>query len=335
MDALGRDRLELHDAPVPVPAGGEVLVEVAAVSLNYRDMLAIEGGMGLALDFPFTPGSDLAGRVIACGPGASRFAVGERVISTFTPGWIEGDPQGDARAFVHPTLGGHHAGVLADYVALPESWFVTAPSTVSDAQASTLPCVGLTAWTALVEHGRLHAGQIVLVEGTGGVAIAGLQIAKAHGAEVIVVSGSAEKRGRARELGADHVIERAEREWCEEVLRLTGDRGVDHVLEIAGGANLGRALQVLTPGGHIALIGLIEGFEVSSPSPPILLKQARIEGVAVGHRRSLEDYVRAIEVTGIAPVVDSVYGMADLPAALDHLRRGAFGKVVIEVRAPA
>ncbi len=230
MDALGRKRLELRQVAVPAPGPGEVLVKVAAVSLNYRDRLVIEGNMPLPLTFPFTPGSDLAGTIVAQGRHAARFREGDRVISTFAPGWIDGAPLGDARTPPYRTLGGTHPGVLADYVAFPEDWLVHAPETLSDSEASTLPCAGLTAWFALVEKGKLHAGESVLVEGTGGVALFGLQIARAHGAQTFVISGSAEKLERAKALGADHGIDRTAQDWVEALLRITGDHGADHIL---------------------------------------------------------------------------------------------------------
>ena len=181
MDGIGRDTLELREAPIPTAGPGEVLVKVAAASLNYRDKLVIEGGMPLPLTFPFTPGSDLAGTVVALGQGTARFDEGDSVISSFAPGWIEGSPLGDARTPPYRTLGGTHPGVLAEYVAFPEDWVVRAPATISDAEATTLPCAGLTAWFGLVDKGKLHAGETVLIEGTGGVALFGLQIARRMG----------------------------------------------------------------------------------------------------------------------------------------------------------
>ena len=257
--------------------------------------------------FPFTPGSDLAGEVVALGEGATRFRVGERVISTFTPGWIDGKRRGDARTPSYRTLGGYHPGVLADYVAFPEDWFVRAPASLSDTQASTLPCAGLTAWFALVERGRLRAGDIVLVEGTGGVALFGLQIAKAHGAEVIV-SGSADKLARVAALGADHI------------------------LEIVGGAHLGKAVHAAAVGGRIYQIGALEGFEASTSVMPLMLKDVSIQGIGTGHRRALEDLVLAVDRVGLKPVIDTRYALSDLHAALDHLDRGAFGKLVIDLQ---
>ena len=331
MDGIGRDRLALKEAAVPEPAAGEVLVKVAAVSLNYRDKLVIDGGMGLPLAFPFTPGSDLAGTVQAVGSGVTRFAPGGRVISTFAPGWIDGAPLGNGRVPPYKTLGGVHPGVLAQYVAFPEDWFAHSPATLDDAEASTLPCAGLTAWFALIEKGKLQPGEIVLVEGTGGVALFGLQIAKAHGARAIVVSGSAGKLERARALGADHGIDRSVEDWIEAVYRLTDDHGADHILELVGGPHLGKAVQAAAIDGRIHQIGVLEGFEVSAAAGPLMLKNLTVQGIGVGHRRALEDLVAAVDRTGIKPVIDRRYPLADLPAALDHLDRGAFGKIVVEL----
>lgn len=331
MDGIGRNRLALREAPVPVPHAGEVLVKVSAMSLNYRDKLVIEGSMGLPLDFPFTPGSDLAGIVAAVGDGVTRFAEGDRVISTFAPDWVDGAPSGNARVPPYKTLGGVYPGVLAQYVAFPEDWFVRAPASLDEAEASTLPCAGLTAWFALVEKGHLHAGEIVLVEGTGGVALFGLQIARAYGANVIVVSGSAEKLERAKTLGADHGIDRTAEDWVETVYRLTGDHGADHILELVGGAHLGKAVQAAAIGGRIYQIGVLEGFDMSAPAGPLMLKNLTVQGIGVGHRRALEDLVAAVDRTGLKPVIDRRYPLADLPAALDHLDRGAFGKIVVEI----
>lgn len=331
MEGIGRDRLALKAGAIPEPAAGEVLVKVAAVSLNYRDKLVIDGGMGLPLTFPFTPGSDLAGTVHAIGSGVTRFVAGDRVISTFAPGWIDGAPLGDGRVPPYKTLGGIYPGVLAQYVAFPEDWFTRSPVTLDDAEASTLPCAGLTAWFALIEKGKLKPGEIVLVEGTGGVALFGLQIAKAYGAQTIVVSGSAGKLERAKALGADHGIDRSAEDWVEAAYRLTGDYGADHILELVGGPHLGKAAQAAAISGRIHQIGVLEGFEVTAPAGPLMLKNLTVQGIGVGHRRALEDLVAAVDRTSMKPVIDRRYPLADLPAALDHLDRGAFGKIVLEL----
>ncbi len=330
MNALGRENLRLTEVSVPEPAPGGLLVRVGAVALNFRDGDMIGKGLGGVLPWPFTPASDMAGTVAAVGEGVTRFRVGDRVISTFSPRWIEGKPPGSGRKPFYEPLGGCHQGVLSEYLAAPEGWFTAAPSSLDDASASTLPVAGLTAWFALIERGHLRAGESVLIQGTGGVALFGAQIAKAHGAEVIVTSGSDEKLERVKSLGlADHIIKRRAEDWVEAVYRLTSDRGADHVLEIVGGSHLARSIQAVASGGRISMIGVLEGNEVSGPVGPLLLKNPVIQGIAVGHRRAQEDLVRAVDRVGLKPVIDGRYRFADLPAALDHLDRGAFGKIVL------
>lgn len=329
--AIGRDNLAMATAPVAEPGPGEILVKVAAVSLNYRDKLLIETGMGVPLAFPFVPGSDMAGVVSSVGAGAGRFKPGDRVISTFSPGWIDGLNAGDARRPPYRSLGGFHPGVLSEYLALPEDWLLGAPASLDDAEASTLPCAGLTAWFALVELGDVRPGQTVLLHGTGGVALFGLQIAKARGASVLVVSGSEEKIARAKRLGAAHGIDRKSDNWVEAVYRLTGDRGADHILETVGGAQLGRSIEAAAMGGRISVIGVLDGFEISGPVGPLMLKGLTLQGIGVGHRRALEDFVRAVDRLKFRPTIDARYKFSELPEALDHLDRGPFGKIVIEL----
>ena len=330
MDAIGRNSLSLVTTPIPNPKTGEILVKVSAASLNYRDKLVIETGMGLPLTFPFIPASDMAGVVEAAGAGVTRFKPGDRVISTFEPNWIDGLNAGTARKQPHKTLGGVYPGVLSEYVCFPEDWLAAAPASLDDDEASTLPCAALTAWFALVERGVLHAGKTVIVHGTGGVALFGLQIAKAHGATVIVVSRSDDKIARAKTLGATHGINRNTEDWVEAVYRLTDDHGADHILETVGGAHLGRSIEAAAVGGRISVIGVLDGFEVSGPVGPLLLKGLTIQGIGVGHRRGLEDLTRTVDQLGIKPVIDARYPFADLPQALDHLDRGAFGKIVLK-----
>jgi NADPH:quinone reductase-like Zn-dependent oxidoreductase len=227
-------------------------------------------------------------------------------------------------------LGGHYPGVLAEYVALPEDWLVRAPATLDDAEASTLPCAGVTAWFALVERGGVTAGDIVLVEGPGGVSLFAVQIAKMRGATVIV-SGSADKLAAAVHVGADHVVDRRREDWVDAVLQLTDDHGADQVIEVVGGAHLGDAVLVAAVGGHIHQIGALAGFEIAAPVMPLMLKGLTVHGIGTGHRRALEDLVAAIERTGLRPVIDTRYPLAALPDALDHLDRGPFGKIVVDL----
>jgi NADPH:quinone reductase-like Zn-dependent oxidoreductase len=333
MDATGREHLALRTVPIPAPGAGEILVRVCAVGLNYRDKMVVETGRGLPLRFPFTPASDLSGEVVLLGDGVSRFAMGDRVISAVTPDWIDGLRPGTARVPGYRTLGGFYPGVLAEYVAMPADWFVTAPATLEHWQACTLPVAGLTAWFALVERAGVRAGDTVLIPSTGGVALFGMQIARANGAELIVC-GDPDNEGRARGLGADHYIDRNREDWMEEVYRITHDRGVDHVLEVVGGSHLGRSVELAAVGGHVCQIGALDGWDISAPAMPLMMKDVTIHGIGTGSRIALERLVRAVDRTGLKPVVDSRYPIAELPAAFDHLDRGPFGKVVIDVSGP-
>ncbi|MEW5498626.1 NAD(P)-dependent alcohol dehydrogenase [Enterobacter cloacae] len=329
MNALGRENLKLTLEPVPKPGPGEVRVRVNAVALNYRDKMVIEGMMPIPLSFPFTPASDMAGVVDSIGEGVTRFQPGARVISTFFPEWIDGRPQADARHLPYKTSGGYFPGMLAEYVIVNENGLVAAPETLDDVEASTLPCAGLTAWFALVERGNLRAGQSVLVLGTGGVAIFALQIAKALGAEVYVTSGSDEKLARAKKLGADRGINRLKGDWAEALLTLTQDRGIDHIIETVGGENLQHSLRAVAVHGRISVIGVLAGSEITLSAGELLLKSPVIQGIGVGHRRALEEFVRAVEVTGLKPVIEQRYRFDQLEQALEHLDRGAFGKIVL------
>jgi len=322
---FGLDNLRRAEAPLPSPGRGQILVRVEAASLNYRDLLIARNTYGWPAPLPFVPASDMAGTVIAVGDGVGRWRGGERVINTFVTGWVDGAaPAGAA------TLGVPGPGVLASHVLLDAQWTVAAPASLSAAQASTLPCAGLTAWFSLIDEGVLHAGQTVLIHGTGGVALFGLQFARLHGARVIVVSGSEDKRAKALALGATHALAR-EADWPAEAMRLTEGRGAEHVLETVGGANLGRSLQALARGGRVSVIGVLEGAEISASAFETIGRRAVIQGVSVGHRSALERMVRAIDLNGIEPVIAAEYGFDEVPRAFEHLARGAFGKVVVRM----
>lgn len=332
LPSFGLNNLELVDVPVPLPAAREVLVRVTAVSLNYRDKLVV-GGRLLpdAPSMPFTPASDMAGEVVAIGDGVSRFRAGDRVIGNFWTQWIDSDPP---REMIRHglSLGGPLPGVLAEYVILHEDVAVSAPASLTDEEASTLPVAGLTAWFALIETGKLKPGDTVLVQGTGGVALFGLQIARAFDARVIVTSRSVDKLKRAKALGASSVIDTTQTpDWSEAVLALTDGRGVDHVLELIGGDNLRQSAAALASGGRIAQIGFMENAEITLSAVPMMLRRAVIQGIPVGHRRALEDFVRSIDAHCIKPVIEATYSFADVRSAFGHLEQGPFGKVVINL----
>jgi NADPH:quinone reductase-like Zn-dependent oxidoreductase len=330
MPDFGIDRLKLVPALRPIPKPGEVLVAVEAVSLNYRDLVVAENRMTADLRFPFTPTSDMTGKVVAIGEGVTRFAPGDRVISTYITNWIDGEPLSWANS---PTQGGPIPGMLSQFVATPADWCVRAPDSLSAEEASTLPVAALTAWMALIELGHLRPGQTVVVQGTGGVSLFAVQFAAAAGAKVIVTSSSDDKLARAKALGAAHGINRVTSpDWEIIVAQLTDGRGADHILEMAGGDNMKRSIAAVAPGGRISVIGLLESEELATPIMPLLASRASIVAVAVGPRRVLEDVVRMVDHHRIKPEIDAVYGFSEVGEAFAHLRRGAFGKIVVRVR---
>jgi NADPH:quinone reductase-like Zn-dependent oxidoreductase len=330
MEGFSLDQIVLHEIAQPEPGSGEVLVRVSAVSLNYRDKLLVDGNYNPHVQFPITQVADAVGEVVALGADVTRFRVGDRVATNYCTRWIDGRPQGKESLY---TLGNMIPGALAEFLILTEEALVAVPAYLTDEEAAALPCAALTAWYALVEKGGLQAGDRVLVQGTGGVSLFGLQIASALGAEVFVTSSSDEKLERVRAMGASQTINYAKKpEWETEVLSLTGKQGVDQIIEVVGGSNLERSIKALRPGGQISIVGILESFSSEIPLFTVMQKQAVLRGISVGPRRALEDMLRAFAKYEIHPVIDTVYGFDEARKAYDHLERGAFGKIVIRVK---
>jgi NADPH:quinone reductase-like Zn-dependent oxidoreductase len=330
LEGFGLENLKKVDVPIPEPGAHEVLIQVSAVSLNYRDKMVVEGLYNPELRFPVIQVADTVGRVMQTGTGVSRFQVGDRVVTNYATRWIDGRPATDE--VVH-TLGNTINGGLAEYLVLHEDALVFAPSYLTDDEASTLPVGALTAWHAFVKIGGLSSDQTVLVQGTGGVSIFGLQLASAAGARVIVTSSSDEKLERAKGLGAHDAINYARTpEWHNEALRLTSQQGVDQILEVAAGKSLGQSIEAIRPGGRIAVIGILEGFTSEIPIFPVLQKQVSIQGIVTGSRRMFEEMNAELEKSQIRPVIDTVYSFDDALEAYKHLYRGAFGKIVIRIQ---
>ncbi|BEU98789.1 NAD(P)-dependent alcohol dehydrogenase (plasmid) [Acidovorax sp. DW039] len=326
----GLERLEVTELPDPgQPGPGQIRVAVHATSLNFHDLLVANGG--IPADDGRVPMADAAGVVEAVGNGVTEFKPGDQVVSGFFPQWPDGLPFDDVGHF-RKTPGDGIDGYACEYVVRAASDFTLAPRGWSHAEAATITTAGLTAWRALVVDGQLKAGVSVLVLGTGGVSIAALQIAKAMDARVIVTSSSDDKLARARRLGADEVINyRQVPDWGNRVLELTGGRGVDHVIEVGGPGTLTQSIKAVRVGGHIALIGVLTGREGALPTAVLMAKQARLQGLIVGSRRDQQDYVAALEQTGIRPVIDRSFPLEQLAEAFRFQERGAhFGKVVVE-----
>jgi NADPH:quinone reductase-like Zn-dependent oxidoreductase len=323
----GPDSLRLVKIPEPQVLPGQVLVRVHANALNYRDLMVADGRYGKA-NLPLVPLSDGAGKIVALGEKVSRWKIGDRVAGIFFQGWQSGAFRRDVPS---TALGGTLNGMLAEFVALSEDGIVAIPSHLSFEEAATLPCAGVTAWHALVVRGKISAGETVLLLGTGGVSIFALQIAKMHGAHVIITSSSDEKLARAKTLGAAETINyRMTPDWEEEVFRLTNKTGVDHVVEVGGTGTFPKSLRSLGANGQVHVVGGVSGFTSDVPLREILGKVATVNGIFVGSRAMFEALNRALTLNKIKPVIDRVFPFAEAAAAYQYQQSGShFGKVVI------
>jgi len=329
LEDTGRESLRLVNISEPKPGPGQILVRTTAVSLNFRDKLIIDGSYPFPLTYPLVPGSDLAGKVIGLGSGVSRFKVGDQVVSLFRPKWLRGVPSCDA---ARETLGGPLPGVLAEYVLLSEQGALAYPGYLTSAEASTLPVAALTAWVALFTHGNLKPGETVLLQGSGGVSLFALQLAVAHGARVFVTSRSPGKIARLKQLGAAEVVDTsANAAWDESARRITNGKGADHILDVLGGDAVPMSIRAAAWGGHIALIGIMDLPTTTISIPAMMGKTLRLHGVSVGSRRDMEQLLAFVENHRISPIIDAKYSFDALPDALDHLARGPFGKIVVEI----
>lgn len=328
-DNFGIDNLVLAERPQPLPGCGQILVKVRAVSLNYRDLLVVNGLYNPKLPLPIIPFSDGAGDVVATGEGVSRVKVGDRVAAIFMQSWIAGElTESKGRS----ALGGGIDGMLAEYVILHEDGVVQIPEHLSYEEAATLPCAGVTAWNAVIETG-LKLGDNVLVLGTGGVSLFALQFARLAGANVIVTSSSDEKLMRALQMGAKGCINyKKVSDWDQRVRELTGGTGVDLVVEVGGAGTLTQSIKAVRTGGRISLIGVLTGTAGTINPLPIVMKRIRIDGIYVGSREVFESMNRAISLHHLHPVLDRVFSFEETGQALRHMESGAhFGKICIRI----
>lgn len=327
------DGLQCVDFPARELAPLEVRMRVHAVSLNYRDLMVASGNYLVNVDDPIIPCSDGAGEVLAVGSGVTRLQVGDRVAGSFFPYWQDGRT---APEKIRHALGGDIDGMLAEEVILHEDALVKIPPQLSFVEASTMPCAGVTAWNAIFESSNgIRPGDTVLLLGTGGVSVLGLQLARAAGLRTIITSSSDEKLQRARELGAHHTINyRSTPEWQEEVLRLTHGRGAEVVLEVGGQGTVNRSVASAAMGGSVAIIGGVSGFGGEVNPATLLASAKRLVGIFVGSRKMLEDVLRFAAATDLKPVVDRVFTFDQAREAYRYMESGShFGKVVIAVTA--
>ena len=318
------------ERPDPKPGHRQVLVKVKACSLNFRDLGIVRGTYRMAVCENVIPLSDGAGEVIEVGPGVLRVKVGDRVAGNFFQRWPGGEPMPDAHA---SALGGGIDGMLAEYAVLEEDGVVKIPAHLSPEEGATLPCAGVTVWHAMMEHAKLKAGDTILLQGTGGVSIFGLQFAHAMGIRAIITSSSDEKLARAKKLGAAFGINyKATPDWDKAAMEFTGGAGVDHVVEVGGAATLARSFGAIRVGGKVSMIGGLSGGATELNPGLIFSRRANVQGISVGSTQMFLAMNRAIEANVIKPVIDKVFGFADAQAAYRHMASGAhFGKIVIRV----
>ncbi len=321
---------DLHPANRPDPKlrDGEVAIRIEARSLNFRDTLIRRGTYNPAMPLPLIPLSDGAGTVVEVGGSILRTKVGDRVACLFSPNWIEGEP---TPSKLFPTLGAETDGTLAEYVVLPESSVISVPEHLTTEEAATLPCAALTAWNALFDDILPRAGERILIQGTGDVALFALQFAGIAGLEAIVLSGSDEKLGKVLTMGASAGINYNKTpDWASKVLDLTDGQGVEHVIELGGEKTFSQSLQALRTNGRISVIGGLSGFTAELNLVQVIRKTARLKGLLVGSKISFESMNRAIRQHRLKPVIDRTFSFADSLQAFEHKEHGnPFGKIVI------
>ena len=333
LESSGLETLRVADLPDPEPAAGQVLLRMRAAAVGLRDYKVVAGAYRAdAQTRPLIPGGEGVGEVIALGAGVAGLAPGTRVHPLYYQGWIDGRPAPELLA--RGTLGGPLLhGTFAEYMVVPVDSVVPVPEHIADAAAATLPFTGLTAWRAVAEQGGIAAGDVVMIQGTGGVPLLALQFAKALGATVIVSSKSDDRLARARALGADHTINYREApEWAGVVRELTGGMGADLVLDPGGSVTLAQSIRAVRPGGTISVFNALSSADIDVHLPYLLGHSVAIHGVNGGSRASHEAMLELVHQARIQPVVESVVPLADAVAAVaDAPAAARFGKPCIQI----
>ncbi len=322
------DSLSLVERPDPQPGPGQVLLDMRAWSLNYRDLLVAKGAYGAPPPAGRIPLSDGVGVVREIGGGVTRVKPGDRVAGIFMQGWIAGSITSEAAA---TALGGAIDGMLAEQVVLSEQGVVKVPAHMTDEEAATLPCAAVTAWNALIREGGIKAGDTVVCLGTGGVSLLAVQFARLHGARVILTSSSDQKLEVGKQLGADKLINyRSRPDWEKAVIELTAGRGADVVVEVGGSGTFDKSVAAVRFGGTVALIGVLSGVSGTVSTAAILRRHVRVQGIYVGSREMFEEMNRAIALHELRPVIARSFGFGEARAAYEYLATGTHtGKVVI------
>ncbi|MGD9683863.1 MAG: NAD(P)-dependent alcohol dehydrogenase [Candidatus Obscuribacterales bacterium] len=324
------DYNKISPADVDLPPLGptDVLVEIKAASLNYRDFLIAGGLYNPSFKLPLVPLSDGSGQVVETGSRVTEFKPGDRVAGIFMQNWAAGPIDGSCGK---SALGGEIDGVLQNHRVFPETGLVRLPEGYSFEEGAALPCAAVTAWNALFESGSLKPGKSVLVMGTGGVSVFALQFARAAGARIFATSSKDDRLELLESLGAHHTINyMSNPDWDKEILDATDGAGVDHIVEVGGAGTLPRSINCVATGGEISVIGVLAGMGKVDPIR-VLMKAIRLQGIFVGSREMFENMNRALETNGIKPVIDKkVFGADEASAGIDYMKNGSHtGKIVL------
>lgn len=330
VDNFGINNLKIVEQSQPQPTEKQVLVKIEAVSLNYVDLLVIKGLLNLNLSLPYIPVCDGAGIVEKVGAKVTAFKTGDKVATTFIPDWMNGQPTIQTTDYKIRQGLGNISGQLTQYKCFSANQLISIPSNLTTIEASTLPIAGLTACNVL-SYSNLQANNTVLLHGTGGVSIFALQFAKAQGAKVIITSSSDDKLQKAQQLGADLVINyKNDSNWETTVHNMIQGKGADIIVETVGGNNINRSLNVLKMGGHISVVGLLDGMKSNIDVLSLIHQQATIHGLEVGGTHQFEAMNKEIEARDIHPIVDRIFPVEQTQEALAYLEQGLhFGKIVI------
>jgi len=330
LQAFGLENLKRTERAVPEAGADDVLIRIRAVSLNFRDLLVAQGKYNPRMQLPRIPISDGAGEIVSVGSEVTTWKPGDRVVIPFFPAWLEGELTAAKAA---SALGGDVDGVLREFATVQAAALLPIPAHLSFEQAATLPCAAVTAWNGLFVSGHLQPGQTLLLQGTGGVSLFGLQFGRLAGANIILISSSDAKLERARTMGAQHTINYRETpEWSKRILEITNGRGVDVTLEVGGIGTLTKTLRATAHAGHVSLIGVLSGISGEVQLGQILHKALSVRGIYVGSREMFHAMNEAMTTHRLEPVIDRNFPFEQAADAFRHLESGQhFGKIVIQV----
>lgn len=325
---FGLDNLVVKDGPMPKPGPRDVLLEMKAVSLNYRDLVVMRGQHGRSVKVPLIPLSDGVGVIVAKGEQVTDFNLKDRVMPSFYQHWQAGSPPLDLEC---GRLGGPLDGVLTSHAVFPVSTLVKAPDHLSDVEAAALPCAGVTAWSALMEPTSAKPGESLLIQGTGGVALQALALAQIAGLKVIMTTSNAHRADQCFELGADHVIDRSQNpDWARAVRELTDGAGCDRILELGGAATIGQSIKAVKTGGTIILIGNVTGNNADLFLPLVLTRRLTLHSVSCGSKQALQALTQAIDHHKIKPMIGPIFPFEEAPQAFEQMQSATqMGKICI------